>query len=85
MVLFIAASGLTTDETTVWPFAQPRQFCIVAPLIPERNIAYDLFNFNSLPADRRLQTTDAGATWAGIDGRTRPASDIPGIGYRRSK
>ncbi len=64
--------GLTSDENTAWPFAQPRDgFVSSATFDPANaNIAYATYStFNTIPADRHVyKSTDAGATWVGIDG-----------------
>jgi hypothetical protein len=64
--------GLTSDENTVWPFAQPRDgFVSSLTFDPaDANTAYATYStFNTIPADRHVyKSTDAGATWAGIDG-----------------
>lgn len=64
--------GLTSDDTTVWPFTQPRDgFVSSLTFDPTNaNIAYATYStFNGIPADRHVyKSTDAGATWLGIDG-----------------
>lgn len=64
--------GLTSDDTTVWPFAQPRDgFVSSLKFDPTNaNIAYATYStFNSISGDRHVyKSTDAGATWLGIDG-----------------
>src|ERR1044072_7046714 len=74
--------GLTSDGSTVWPFIRPREgFVSSLAFAPTNaNIAYATdSSFNLLPTDRHVyKSTDAGATWIGIDG-TGPNSiaDIP--------
>jgi hypothetical protein len=64
--------GLTSDENTAWPFAQPRDgFVSSLTFDPaDSDIAYATYStFNMIPADRHVyKSTDAGATWVGIDG-----------------
>ena len=64
--------GLTSDETTVWPFVQPRDgFVSSLSFDPaDANTAYATYStFNTVPSDRHVyKSTDAGATWVGIDG-----------------
>jgi hypothetical protein len=64
--------GLTSDDTTAWLFAQPRDgFVSSLAFDPTNaNIAYATYStFNSIPGDRHVyKSTDAGATWSGIDG-----------------
>ena len=64
--------GLTSDENTAWPFAQPRDgFVSSLTFDPANaNTAYATYStFNTIPADRHVyRSTDAGATWVGIDG-----------------
>jgi len=64
--------GLTSDQTTVWPFAQPRDgFVSSLTFDPvDANKAYATYStFNTIPTDRHVyKSTDAGATWVGIDG-----------------
>lgn len=64
--------GLTSDENTAWPFAQPRDgFVSSLTFDPaDASTAYATYStFNTIPADRHVyKSTDAGATWAGIDG-----------------
>jgi len=64
--------GLTSDENTAWPFAQPRDgFVSSLTFDPTNaNTAYSTYSsFNTIPADRHVyKSTDAGATWVGIDG-----------------
>jgi hypothetical protein len=64
--------GLSSDETTVWPFAQPRDgFVSSLTFDPgDANTAYATYStFNTIPSDRHVyKSTDAGQTWVGIDG-----------------
>ncbi len=64
--------GLTSNENTAWPFAQPRDGFVSALTFDpaNANTAYATYStFNSIPADRHVyKSTDAGATWVGIDG-----------------
>ena len=74
--------GLTSDENTVWPFVQPRDgFVSSLAFDPaDANTAYATYStFNAIPADRHVyKSTDAGATWAGIDGAGVTAlPDVP--------
>lgn len=74
--------GLTSTGSTVWPFSQPRDgFVSSLTFDPANaNIAYATYStFNSLPMDRHVyKSTDAGATWTGIDGSGVAAiPDIP--------
>ena len=74
--------GLTSDGSTVWPFTRPREgFVSSLTFAPTNaNIAYVTYSsFNSLETDRHVyKSTDAGATWTGIDGAGNTAiPDIP--------
>jgi hypothetical protein len=64
--------GLSSDENTVWPFAQPRDgFVSSLTFDPaDASTAYATYStFNTIPPDRHVyKSTDAGATWVGIDG-----------------
>lgn len=75
-------AGLTSNAGTVWPFSQPRDgFVSSLTFDPANaNIAYATYaSFNSLPTDRHVyKSTDAGATWTGIDGAgSTGIPDIP--------
>jgi uncharacterized protein (TIGR03437 family) len=74
--------GLTTDYNTSWSFARPRSgFVSWLNFDPtNKNIAYATYSsFNSSSTDRHIyKSTDAGATWTGIDGSgTTGIPDIP--------
>jgi photosystem II stability/assembly factor-like uncharacterized protein len=74
--------GLTSDANTVWPATQPREGFVSSVTFDPANasIAYATYStFNSLPTDRHVyKSTDAGATWTGIDGSgTTGIPDIP--------
>jgi len=64
--------GLTSDQNTAWPFAQPRDgFVSSLTFDPaDANKAYATYStFDTIPSDRHVyKSTDAGATWVGIDG-----------------
>jgi Viral BACON domain len=74
--------GLTSGGNTTWPFSQPRDGFVSSVYFDpaNANLAYATYStFNVLPTDRHVyKTTNAGATWTGIDG-TGPSSipDIP--------
>jgi hypothetical protein len=74
--------GLTSDGDTIWPFTQPREGFVSSISFAPTNglIAYATYSsFNSLPSDQHVyKSTDAGATWAGIDGTGNTGiPDIP--------